>query len=340
MTGHEQGRRLAHRNLHSHTWIFGVVGMAAGLFLMLFVPSWKGVSDTLLLFAGFHLVGGIVLLASLYVLAPRRWLRRGLGFRGRQTRHRGQAYRFGWGPEWMNGLAVIALAVAGLAVAIQAAAPAWWPLAFLALLLAAGFFAGNFILRSFRSGDHIVLPMVDLIRGDRDLVLDAGCGAGRTTLALSRVLRNGSVVAVDRFDAGYIEDGGRGLLVDNLRTAGLTGRVRVETGDLAALSFPAGTFDAAVSTHVFDHLGSAKAQALREVFRVLKPGGRFLMAVWVPGWAMFAVASVLSFFLTSKREWRALAGGAGFEVIDEGAINNAWFVLLQRPAAPDAPVHA
>lgn len=43
------------------------------------------------------------------------------------------------------------------------------------------------------------------------------------------------------------------------------------------------------------------------------------MAVWVPGWPMFAVANALSFFLTSKREWRALARHAGFEVVDEGA---------------------
>lgn len=320
-------------NIHSHTWIVGVIGLIAGLLLMVYVPSLKAVSDSLLLFAGFHLVGGVVLLASLYVLALRRLLRRVRQNKVKPQPRTGDKYDFGWGPEWMNGLAVVALGAVAAAIAIQVAAPHWWPAAFLLLLLGAAAFAGNSIMRSFRSEDHIVLPMVDLLQSDHDVVLDAGCGAGRTTIALSRVLRNGRVVAVDRFDADYIDDGGRGLLERNLRIAGLTQRVQIETADLAALPFGDASFDSVVSTNVFDHLGRSKQQALYDAFRVLKPGGRFLMAVWVPGWAMFAVANALSFFLTSKEAWRTMARVAGFEIVDEGAINYAWFVVLQKPAA-------
>jgi len=323
------------RNIHSHAWIVGVVGLIAGLFLLIYVPTLPAVSKSVLLFAGFHLVGGAVLLASLYIVALRRLLRR-LFRGGRPTMRAGQTYDFGWGPEWMNGLAVAALVTVSAAVALQASAPAWWPLAFLLVLLAAVFLVGNAIMRSFRSADHIVLPMVDLLHGDRDVVLDAGCGAGRTTIALSRVLRQGQVVAVDRFDAAYIDDGGRAFLDRNLRAAGLSDRVRIETADLTALPFAPESFDAAVSTNVYDHLGRSKEQALREMFRVLKPGGRFLMAVWVPGWVMFAVANVLSFFLTSKEDWRAMARRAGFEVVDEGEFNYAWFAVFRKPAVPPA----
>lgn len=324
------------RNIHSHTWIVGLVGLIAGLLLLVYVPSLKAVSSSLLLFAGFHLVGGIVLLASLYILALRRFMRGVLRRNRMRPDGASEKYDFGWGPEWMNGLAVGALVAVAVAVAIQVAAPHWWPLAFLMLLLGAAFFVGNSIMRSFRSHDHIVLPMVDLLQGDHDLVLDAGCGAGRTTIALSRVLQDGRIVAVDRFDAGYIDDGGRELLQHNLRAAGLTERVKIETADLTALPFDNESFDSAVSTNVYDHLGRHKEHALREMFRVLKPGGRFLMAVWVPGWAMFAVANALSFFLTSKKEWRAMAHRAGFEVADEGAFNYAWFIVLKKPAAPAA----
>jgi SAM-dependent methyltransferase len=317
------------RNIHSHTWVVGALGVAAGLILMIYVPSLEVVSRSILLFAGFHVVGGVVLLASLYGAGLRDVIRR-----FRRMPARPDAYDFGWGPEWMNGLAVAALVAFAGAVAIQVASPDWWPLAFAALALGAFFLVGNFIMRSFRSREHIVLPMVDLLRGDSDLVLDAGCGAGRTTIALSRVLREGSVVAVDRFDAGYIDDGGRALLARNLQIAGLTGRVRVETADLTALPFADASFDSAVSTNAYDHLGSHKQQGLREAHRVLKPGGRFLLAVWVPGWPMFAVANILSFFLTSRRGWQQMAENAGFRVIDQGAFNYAWFVLLQKPATP------
>lgn len=336
MTTEKKLSLAAHRNIHSHTWIVGVLGLVAGLLLMVYVPSLKAISGSLLLFAGFHLVGGMVLLGSIYILAIRRLLRRTLKRGQTQTADARDQYDFGWGPEWMNGLAVAALAAVAAAVAIQVAAPSWWPLAYLILLLGAAFLMGNAIMRAFRGRDHMILPMVDLLRGDHDLVLDAGCGAGRTTIALSRVLRNGRVVAVDRFDADYIDDGGRNLLARNLRMANLTERVEIETADLAALPFDEGFFDSAVSTNVFDHLGKQKEQALREAFRVLKPGGRFLMAVWVPGWVMFLVANVLSFFLTSKATWRDMARRAGFRIVDEGSFNYAWFVVFEKPATPSA----
>ncbi len=343
LTHHKHDEKHTHdaggspqRNIHSHGWIVGALGLVAGLVMLVYVPSLPSlpaVSNILFLFAGFHIVGGVVLLASLYSLGLRRLLQRLFKPKGARALGSGEKYDFGWGPEWMNGLAVAALVALSAAIAIQVSVPNWWPLGFLMVLLASAFFVGNSIMRSFRSADHVVLPMVDLLQGDQDVVLDAGCGSGRTTIALSRALRGGRVVAVDRFDAGYIDDGGRAHIAANLRIAGLTERVTIEAADLTALPFADESFDGAVSTNVYDHLGRHKEQALREMFRVLKPGGRFLMAVWVPGWAMFAVANLLSFFLTSKDQWRAMARRAGFEVVDDGMFNYAWFVVLKKPAA-------
>jgi len=189
------------------------------------------------------------------------------------------------------------------------------------------------LFRAYQRRNFMVLPMVELIRSDRDRVLDAGCGAGRTTIALSRVLRNGSVTALDQFNADYIDEGGKALLERNLRISGLTDRVNVVTGNLVMIPFPNGTFDSAVSTHAVDHLGKNKAKALSELHRVLKPGGRLLLAFWIPGWAMFAVANVFSFFLTRPRIWKEWARSAGFKVCDEGVLNSAWWVLLEKHEA-------
>jgi SAM-dependent methyltransferase len=321
----DQKRPLGARSAHSHMWLFGLMGVAAGAGFLIFAPQLKAVSASLLLFAGFHLVGGFILLASLYVSVLRRWVRRRGEGSGRLD--------FGWTPGWMNGLGIAAVICLAGAVMIQVAAPGWWPAALALVLLGANFTVGNFIMRGFRRQDHAVLPMVELLSGDSDLVLDAGCGSGRTTIALGRAMRNAKVFAVDRFDAGYIDDGGRKLLDRNLRIAGLSDRVTIETADLTALPFDDGDFDSMVSTHVYDHLGQAKQRGLNEAYRVLKPGGRFLMAVWVPSWTMFAVGAVLSFFLTPKSAWRGMAKLAGFEVVDEGVCNNAWFVVMQKPVA-------
>jgi SAM-dependent methyltransferase len=320
--------RQAHS--HSHLWLVGLFGLAAGLLLMLYVPSLPAVSGTILLFAGFHLVGGAVLLTSLFLMLGGKLARR---LARRRHGASGAAFDFGWAPAWLYGPWVAAKILVATAVAVQVAAPAWWPLAMAATLLGAAFFAGGLAARAAARSEHAVLPMVDLLRGGDGTVLDAGCGAGRTTIALGRASGTIRIVALDRFDSHYIEGGGRSLLEHNLRLGGLADRVRIERGDLTALPFAAASLDAAVSAHAIDHLGSHKEQGLREILRVLKPGGRFLLIVWVPGWTMFGLVNVLCFLLASKRDWRRMAEEAGFAPADEGMFNGYWFALLAKPAA-------
>lgn len=316
------------RSLHSHMWIFGLGGLALGGGFLVFAPQIPVVSKSILLFAGFHLVGAVILLATLYFGAGRDWLRRLRGGKAKSDR-----LDFGWGPGWMNGLALVSFACLAGAILIEVAAPGWWPAAFALVGLAANFLAGNSIMRGFRRVDQSVLPLVRFLPTGEGRVLDAGCGAGRTSIAVARALTSAQVFAVDRFDADYIDDGGRDLLARNLALSGVADRVSIEQADLTALPFAEGDFDGVVSTHVYDHLGVGKQKGLDEAYRVLKPGGRFLMGVWVPGWSMFTIGAVLSFFLTSKAKWREMAKAAGFELEDEQVSNHAWFLVMRKPVA-------
>ena len=314
---------------HSHMWLVGVAGVAAGAALMIYVPSLKAVSSTLLLFGGFHLVGAVVMLASLYVVSgPRvqRW------FQPKTAQYKA-GFDFGWAAGWIYGPWIAALILAASAIVVQVAAPVYWPVAMGLTLLAAGQFAGGLATRGARRHEDALLPAVDLLSADDNLVLDAGCGAGRTTVALGRAYQKIRIVDLDRFDSDYIEGGGLRLLERNLSLAGLTNRVRIERGDLTVLPFEGGSFDAVVSAHAIDHLGSRKEQGLREAMRVLKPGGRLLLIVWVPGWSMFAMANVLAFTLSSKQAWRRMAVNVGFTVSDEGNFNGVWFALLKKQEA-------
>jgi hypothetical protein len=54
------------------------------------------------------------------------------------------------------------------------------------------------------------------------------------------------------------------------------------------------------------------------------------LALWAPGWPMFTVANVFSLFLTPPRTWKEWARSAGFKICDEGSINAAWWVLLEK----------
>lgn len=199
-------------------------------------------------------------------------------------------------------------------------------------LLAVNLFAGGYVLRMTENLNYLTLPFVDLFSSDKDLLLDAGCGTGRTTIAVSRVIKNGKIVALDRFDAKYWEGGGRALLESNLRIAKISDKVQVEKGDVTCLHFENEKFDSAISAHMIDHLGEARLPGLKEINRTLKKDGRFLLIVSVPGWATFAAANFLCLTLKTRDEWKKLFPQAGFELLEEGTINSAVYFLLKKSA--------
>jgi len=96
-------------------------------------------------------------------------------------------------------------------------------------------------------------------------VLDAGCGTGEITVRLAAKFPAVSLVGID-LEEPHLETA-RG------RSAEFGTRVRFERGDVLSLRFSDSTFDLAVSRHVLQALPDAQ-RALREMVRVLKPGGR------------------------------------------------------------------
>jgi ubiquinone/menaquinone biosynthesis C-methylase UbiE len=101
-------------------------------------------------------------------------------------------------------------------------------------------------------------------------VLDVGTGPGRVPLAIAHACPGLRVEGLD-LSAEMVAQARR-----NATDAGLDGGVRFTVGDVADLPFPDATFDLVVSTMSQHHWADAAA-GLREVRRVLRPGGR----VWI-----------------------------------------------------------
>ena len=104
-----------------------------------------------------------------------------------------------------------------------------------------------------------------------DAVLDIGCGAGVDSLVAAHLVgAGGRVVGLDVTPA----------MVERaqapLSRLGLA-NVAFQVGEAEALPFPDATFDAIISNGVFN-LTFNKEKALQETHRVLKPGGRLLLA--------------------------------------------------------------
>jgi ubiquinone/menaquinone biosynthesis C-methylase UbiE len=72
----------------------------------------------------------------------------------------------------------------------------------------------------------------------------------------------------------------RDVTLRNASLEGVADRVQVDNGDMRALSYPDATFDLVVSSLAIHNIRSTadRQKAIVEGFRVLKPGGRMVIA--------------------------------------------------------------
>jgi ubiquinone/menaquinone biosynthesis C-methylase UbiE len=107
----------------------------------------------------------------------------------------------------------------------------------------------------------------------QDRVLDLGCGIGNILIALAeRTAFEHAAIGVDVSPA-LIDLGQR-----EVRNAGLDDRIKLQVAPATSLPFGDGRFDVVLTSHVIKHLDNdVLTRALREVARVLRPGGRLLL---------------------------------------------------------------
>ncbi len=144
-------------------------------------------------------------------------------------------------------------------------------------------------------GDEII-RMLNI--NDNDTVLDVATGTGEPGLTIASMLKNGNVVATD------LSEGMLKIACENAVNRGIMNFETVNC-DISSLPFEDNSFDA-VSCRFGFMFFPDMLLAAREMFRVLKPGGRIAASVWNVPEKNFWVTAVM------------------------GTINN----LMQLPPAP------
>ena len=122
-------------------------------------------------------------------------------------------------------------------------------------------------------------------RGD-ETVLDAGCGRGLLLIGAAKRLSTGRAVGVDIWQKGGQSGNSPEVTVQNARIEGVEGRVEIRDGDLRDLPLEDGSFDVVLSHLVLHNIYDREEReaALRELVRVLKPGGRLtIVDIWDTG---------------------------------------------------------
>ena len=161
------------------------------------------------------------------------------------------------------------------------------------------------------------------------VVLDVGCGGGRTVRKLAALAPEGKVVGLD-----YSADSVAVSRDTNAREIE-AGRVQIEQGSVAALPFSDHTFDivTAVETHYY---WPDLAVNMQEILRVLRPGGIFALIAETYRGGPFRllyglVMSLLRAAFLSDAEHRDLLTQAGFtEVATRHVSGKNWICATGR----------
>ena len=131
---------------------------------------------------------------------------------------------------------------------------------------------GRMILRNMNSRHSKVTDwgLSHASIGQQDIVLDVGCGGGRTVGKLAAIATEGKVYGID-----HSKDSVAMATRTNKQWIDM-GRVEVREASVSRLPFSDGAFDVvtAVETHFW---WPDLATDLREVLRVLKPAGRLIL---------------------------------------------------------------
>jgi SAM-dependent methyltransferase len=150
---------------------------------------------------------------------------------------------------------------------------------FAALFIAASVGLG---LYASRRGKFVVwerlLDQLSLKGNER--VLDMGCGRGAVLLLAAQRLTTGLAVGVDLWRRHDQSGNDIEATRRNAEAEGVPDKVELQTGDMQALPFADDSFDLVLSNvaiHNIKHAAGRK-KGIEEAVRVLRPGGRLLIA--------------------------------------------------------------
>jgi ubiquinone/menaquinone biosynthesis C-methylase UbiE len=185
---------------------------------------------------------------------------------------------------------------------------------------------GRFLIRTmnFRHSRVTDWGLGHVRIGSQDVVLDIGCGGGRTVQKLAALAPGGKVYGID-YSSDCVAVSKR-----HNATAIAAERVEIRPGSASQLPFGDRMFDVvtAVETHYY---WPNLVQDMREVLRVLKPGGRFVIIAEVHrhtfDWhERFAMKLLRASYLTAE-EHRTLLATAGFAKI-ETHTRRSWLTVV------------
>lgn len=158
-------------------------------------------------------------------------------------------------------------------------------------------------------------------------VLDCGCGPGTITLDLANAIAPGTITGIDQA-ASQVQ-----ICWDHAKKQKIN-NVNFITTEIYSLPFADNSFDAVFAHAVFEHL-QTPLQALRELWRVVKPGG--IVGLRSPDWGGFLITPTtpaLDQAITYHKHLQQQNGGNPYIGRELGAlVRQAGFTTIKATAS-------
>ena len=178
-------------------------------------------------------------------------------------------------------------------------------------------------------------------------IIDVGCGIGGSTLHLAQKFGSSATgITLSPVQASRA--------AERAMEAGLDDRVRFEVANALEMPFADNSFDLVWSLESGEHMPD-KHKFLAECYRVLKPGGKMILATWchreTDSWAGELTVDEIAHlkeiyrvyclpYVISLSEYRAIASECGFSNLDSDdwsiAVAPFWDVVIDSAITPQA----
>ena len=169
-----------------------------------------------------------------------------------------------------------------------------------------------------------------------ETVLDVGSSRGLYAIEIAKELSTGRVTGIDVWDEDAIDDltfhhrmsQPTGNSIDNARKnaaiEGVGSKIEFVSMDASHLKFESNSFDIVICGFVIGHLWKLAPEILKEINRVLKPGGRLILIDSVRDFTYLLLSTPHLFILSylkgtkarwfTKENWFSLITNAGFKI--------------------------
>ncbi len=188
------------------------------------------------------------------------------------------------------------------------------PLSFVGLYIGASYIPMHYLLLRPRYFFNMWKQIFENegFKGDEHL-LDVGCGTGSVSINWAKLLKKGKVVGIDIY-SGMSGDS-PAQAYRNAEIEGVIDRVEFKYGNVLEIPYPDNTFDIVTAGSVLHeiHEEENKIKAVKEILRVLKPGGKFITIELLRDARMFLAMLFFAFVWKPKKYWVDLLNRNGFK---------------------------